>query len=324
MSTQLLTGLTSYNLDRAGQVDKSEKWGTYLFRPIQWIAGTEYKVMSSKKFKEQDKPSLPARIATLIVSLLLSPFIAVTTIVGYGLLKYSTSYQTCLSNHQKVIDKAATKALTQNPPATQNPPDVINEDANKEIHLTAEQLEYFRSKQKQKAKESGYARDYFGLEKLIIFKMAQEALSVDSIQAIMEGAIESDEPLKVIAVIVAILKQVKEGVKGRDNVKVIIDGQPVPANDPKLTMDRLNKVKTFLSADPKLLEKAILDQEAVKGDEARLQLKFIENQQLNLILEYKDTLELPQSIVTKIESTLAHVKQLKEQIKDEPVIEIQV
>lgn len=293
MGEQLWTGLTGYYLDRKGQVDTSEKIGTFLYTLPRIVAGREYKVVKNK-FKEQDPPYLITRVITLVVSVLLSPILLCTTLVGYGLLKYSTSYQACLTKHQKVVDHIADKALKNNQPEVVNQ-EVINQKVEKkeeEKPLSLEEVEKI-------AKESDYkTSEVLGLKNLTIFEQAQEA-NLETVPAVMKGAIASKKGNNIIAVIFAILKQVQA------------DGQ-------KIYLDKLQAVMKVLTEEQ--LSEAIIDQEKVKDELPGVQIQYLKEQQLDFILKYKDQLELSPAIVTKMEEVLACIEQLKEQTKDELTI----
>ncbi len=288
MGTQLWTGLTSYNLnrdynlDRKGQVDTSEKIGTFLYTPLRIVAGREYKVIKRRSFKEQDPSSLITRVITCMVSILLSPIFLCTTLVGYGLLKYSISYQKCLTIHQQVIDRAAQKAIKNEKPE-------IDNKVEEEKPVSLEEVEKI-------AKESDYKpSEVLGLNNLTIFNQAQEA-NLEMVPAVMRGAIASKKGNNVIAVIFAILKQVQ-------------------ADDQKIYLDKLQAVMKVLTEEQ--LSEAIIDQEKVKDEIPGLQLQYLKEQQLDFILKYKDQLELSPAIVAKMEKTLACIEQLK--IKEEEV-----
>lgn len=286
MGVQLWTGLTSYRLNRSG-VDTSEKIGTFLCKPIRIIAGEEYKVRPGR-FTKRKKPSLLTRIGTLFISILLSLVTVPGTVIGYGLLKYSTSYQSCLQIHQTKIDEAADKALKKNRPESP-----YSQPLNlEEVEKIAKESKYFGGQS-------------FGINNLVIFKQTQEA-SEEEIPAIMRGAIASKDPNKVIAVVVAILKPLSTAVISD---KKVLD-----------YMNKLYAAMDALSATKGSLEKVIIDRKTIKGDDKQLQLKFIEDQQLDLILRYKDVLKLSRPLISKIEDLIAYAKQLKEETKDEPQV----
>jgi hypothetical protein len=267
--------LVSYNIERPGKVDLSEKAGYYLFSLFRTLAGREYKVINGR-FEKQQEPTLTNKILTVFL-FTLCPFVTVPiTLLGYALTHRSATHQACARTHDAFL-----KTQIMGETARMNRLAIASSDKDLLI---------------QQAKDSG---DYVTCAPLLkskeIYRMALGAHE-EMLPLIMEGAVQSDDNSKIMAVIAAIL------------------------DDYERTQDYaecLKKLKATLTAVPQdRLLKAMIDNSGLQGLDPRLQLMKIQEQKLNLLHKFAADLALGPTICVKIQEMGKLSSDLLEQTKE--------